>query len=78
MKNLGTILARQGNIQEAIGHYRRALEIEPVFTEARYNLARALLRQAKFQAAATEYRTVIDERPDAAQLTTRNKDVADP
>ena len=36
--NLGYVLAGDGQIDEAIGHYRKALEIEPDYAEAHNNL----------------------------------------
>jgi Tfp pilus assembly protein PilF len=37
--DLGTIYDQQGNQTSAIGEYRRALVIEPTFTDAMFNLA---------------------------------------
>ena len=42
---LGMVLAQKGRWSEAIAQYRRALEINPNFEEARMNLDLALRRQ---------------------------------
>ena len=46
--NLGLVIQRQGKIQEAIDHYRMALEFQPNNIHARYNLSNALQLQGKF------------------------------
>lgn len=42
---LGSILARQGKPEQAIEHFRSALEIAPNFSEARVSLQRLLSKQ---------------------------------
>ena len=37
--NLGTLLARRGDVEAAIAHYQKALQIDPQFVSARRNLA---------------------------------------
>jgi tetratricopeptide (TPR) repeat protein len=39
---LGTVAARKGEHRQAVGHFRRALEIDPTATQARLDLALAL------------------------------------
>jgi tetratricopeptide (TPR) repeat protein len=39
--NLGTLLAQQGRLDEAIEHFSEALRIKPDFVEAHRNLTRA-------------------------------------
>ena len=43
--NLGIVLARGGRVEEAIAHFRRALELDPAQTEVRGNLDIALARR---------------------------------
>ena len=42
--NLGTALAAQGQLAEAIACYRRAIELAPNFAEAHFNQGFALLK----------------------------------
>jgi tetratricopeptide (TPR) repeat protein len=49
--NLGVTLKRQGRDQEASVHYRKALEINPRYSDAHYNLAAHLVREGKDQEA---------------------------
>jgi len=45
--NLGNILFKQGHVDEAIGHYVRALAVQPEYPEGHYNLGMALLKQGQ-------------------------------
>ena len=40
--NLGVALAMQGKLDEAVEHFRRAVELDPDSVEAQTNLATAL------------------------------------
>jgi protein O-mannosyl-transferase len=51
---LGSVVARQGNLDEAIAHYEAALELNPHYEPARTNLAAALTLR-KQREAATHY-----------------------
>ncbi len=53
--NLGVTLRRQGEEQEALVHYKKALEINPRYTDAHYNLATLLARQGKDQEATAHF-----------------------
>jgi len=44
--NLGSVLAQQELWDEAISHYRQALQIRPDFAEARANLDRLMAYRA--------------------------------
>ena len=50
--NLGLLLARTGRLDGAIGEYQKALERDPMHSDARINLATALARQGKLDHAA--------------------------
>ena len=39
--NLGMAFCRQGKFEQAIVHFKQALEIDPQYTDARNNLLRA-------------------------------------
>jgi tetratricopeptide (TPR) repeat protein len=61
---LGVVLKRQGRIDEAVAHYREALEIRPTYAPAHNNLGNALARQGKLAEAVWEYGEAIRIRPD--------------
>jgi Flp pilus assembly protein TadD len=58
--NLGLVLVDCGQIDEAIAHYRRALEIRPDFAEAQYNLGIALAQHGQAAEAIAHFRTALD------------------
>lgn len=62
--NLGVVLARNGNFDDAIEHYRTALNIKPDYLEAYYNLGNALARKGDGEAAIYNYRKVLQLDPD--------------
>jgi Flp pilus assembly protein TadD len=47
--NLGIALARKGNVDMAVKHFQKALQINPNFSYARDNLKKALLLQERNQ-----------------------------
>ena len=53
--NLGSIVHRQGRIDEAVSHYRRALELQPDDAEAHHNLGHALLLLGNLAEGWREY-----------------------
>ena len=57
--NLGVVLARNGNLDEAIKHYRTALNFKPDYLEAYYNLGNALARKGDAKAAIYNYRKTL-------------------
>jgi len=63
---LGFVLAREGREDDAIGEFRKAVELNPKFTPAYNNLAEALAKQGKLDEAATYYRRSLEEKPSAA------------
>ena len=54
--NLGTTLAAGGRIDEAIEHYRKALEIKPGYAEAHVNLGNAMAARGRMDEAIEHYR----------------------
>src|SRR5437870_9487660 len=64
--NLGLALKNQGQLDEAIAHYRRAINIWPDYVEAHYNLGGAYIEKGEFDEARAEYRRAIEIRPDEA------------
>ena len=64
--NLGLALKNQGQLDQAIAHYRRAINIWPDYVEAHYNLGGAYIEKGEFDEALAEYRRAIEIRPDEA------------
>src|SRR5438477_6772165 len=64
--NLGLALKNQGQLDEAIAHYRRAINIWPGYVEAHYNLGGAYIEKGETDEALAEYRRAIEIRPEEA------------
>ncbi|HLL20620.1 MAG TPA: tetratricopeptide repeat protein [Kofleriaceae bacterium] len=64
LTNLGNMMYRQGELDEARKLYERALEHDPAQPEARYNLANLLEDLGETEAAITELRRVCATAPD--------------
>jgi Flp pilus assembly protein TadD len=64
---LGVALMSAGKGQEAEQQFQRALEIDPKYTDARYNLASAEATNGEWKAAAENYKEVTAEKPDNAK-----------
>jgi protein O-mannosyl-transferase len=61
--NLGLALFAKGQKEEAIAHFRTAVEISPDYAEARNNLGLALLDKGEKQEAIAQYRQALDTDP---------------
>ena len=61
--NLGVALAGEGKTEEAIGHYRAALQIKPDDDDTHYNLANALKKQGAIDEAIAHYREAVKLNP---------------
>ncbi|HET8647500.1 MAG TPA: tetratricopeptide repeat protein, partial [Vicinamibacteria bacterium] len=59
LRNLGDIYRAVEKPEEAIVHYRRALELDPRSMEVRVKLAETLYRQRKFEETITESNVVL-------------------
>ena len=62
--NLGVYVESQGNLNEAMAHYAKALEIKPDCAEAHYNMAELFARQGKFEEAVSHHVKALSSRPD--------------
>ena len=51
LNNLGNIYLIRGDLNHAIGYYRKALEINSKYAESNYNLGISLLKAKKFSEA---------------------------
>jgi tetratricopeptide (TPR) repeat protein len=65
--NLGVTLARQGKDYDAAVHYKKALEINPRYSDAHYNLAALLVRQGKDQEAMVHFVEALRAKPNSAE-----------
>ena len=61
--NLGDALAEQGRLDEAIAHFRRAVEIEPSYANAHNNLGNALLRKGSLDEAIVHFKKAAAIQP---------------
>ncbi len=55
---------KKGAYQQAIDHYKKALERDPSNEIARYNLAAARYRNAKFEESFNEYEDLLKAHPE--------------
>src|ERR1017187_6973039 len=63
LNTLGTALDSAGNVNDAAGFFERALQANPRYANARFNLANALVKQQRWEQAATEFRLVLADNP---------------
>lgn len=61
--NLGDALLKKGQLDDAVSHFRKALEIDPAYPEANNNLGYALASKGKWADAITSYRVALRVRP---------------
>jgi tetratricopeptide (TPR) repeat protein len=66
-QNLGIALFEKGRVDEAISHYREALEIEPNYGKAHYNLGNALLQKGNVAEALVHYQEAVEVDPENAE-----------
>jgi len=65
--NLGSDLADQGKLAEAIAEYRAAVQIRPDDAELRDNLGIALAKQGRIEEAVAEYTAALRIDPNCAE-----------
>jgi protein O-mannosyl-transferase len=61
--NLGVMLKKQGHVEEALEHYRQAIQISPDYFESWNNLGVALADTGQFNEAIKDYRKAIQINP---------------
>jgi tetratricopeptide (TPR) repeat protein len=64
---LGTLLAKEGKLDQAIEYYRTALRYAPGFPEAHFYLGNAFDQQGKLEAAIAEYNRALWFKPTQEQ-----------
>jgi len=65
--NLGIVLSEQGETNQAIDHYRRAVGLRPNYAEAHYNLGRLLVEQGQLDDAIAHYERATATDPADAE-----------
>ena len=61
--DLGLALVHAGRIDEALAHYREAVEIQPRLVAARNNFGDALLRKKRVDEAMAQFQTAVEINP---------------
>jgi protein O-mannosyl-transferase len=64
--NLGTVLLQKGKVDEAIVHFRKALEIKADHADVQANLGSALLQKGELDEAVAQYYKALEIKPDYA------------
>ncbi len=64
--NLGVTVEKAGRVAEAVGHYRKVIEIDPTFAEAYNDLGGVLLQEGRAEEAAAEYQKALQIDPEYA------------
>jgi tetratricopeptide (TPR) repeat protein len=64
---LGSLLAKEGKLNEAMEHYQTALRYSPTFPEAHFFLGNALDEQGRLDEAIAEYQKALWFRPTQEQ-----------
>jgi len=65
--NLGTLLLEEGQVDEAITHFKKALALQPNAADVHSNLGAALLGQRRLDEAILHFRQALEIQPDSAQ-----------
>jgi tetratricopeptide (TPR) repeat protein len=66
--NLGLALVHREQVDEAMAHFRMALEIEPDFVQAHNNLGKTLAGRGQVDEAITHYRQALEINPDEVKV----------
>jgi tetratricopeptide (TPR) repeat protein len=65
--NLGVVLAKKGQLKEAIDHFLMAIKINSRYAEPQFNLGAALAQQGKTDEAVTHFYQALRLNPDYAE-----------
>jgi tetratricopeptide (TPR) repeat protein len=61
---VGGLQVNEGRDEEALAHFRQALDLEPDLEDARIKLGNALARSGDIEAAIGQYETVLEKEPE--------------
>ncbi len=61
--NLGNVLFKMGDIEDALAHFQTALQIKPDLAEAHNNLGNALLKKGRADEAIAHFQKALQVRP---------------
>ncbi len=65
--NLGIVLSEQGDADQAIDHYQRAVDLRSDYAEAHYNLGRLLVKEGQLDDAIAHYERAAAINPADAE-----------
>jgi tetratricopeptide (TPR) repeat protein len=65
--NIGEALRYLGRLDDAIGHFTKATELDPAAAEGHMNLGNALKQQGHLDQAIARYRRALELKPDYAE-----------
>jgi tetratricopeptide (TPR) repeat protein len=68
--NMGLLLALTGRLDEAVTEYEKALERDPMHSDARTNLATVFARQGRLDRASSELSRLLEHDPENAAART--------
>jgi hypothetical protein len=68
--NFGNALRQKGRVDDAIDYYKFALELDPNYFHARYNLSIALALRGRYDEAVEQCRIYLAACPDDAEMYT--------
>jgi Flp pilus assembly protein TadD len=61
--SIGAVLVRKDRVEEAVAHFRRAIELQPKYPDAHYNLGVVLGRRNDVDGAIAQFRTLLSMYP---------------
>jgi tetratricopeptide (TPR) repeat protein len=73
--NLGVAFLQKGQVDEAIAHYQKALQIKPDYAEAHSNLGTVLLQKGQVDEAIAHFQKALQIKPDYAEAYSNLGDV---
>jgi tetratricopeptide (TPR) repeat protein len=66
--DLGLLLSQKGQMDEALEHYQKALEIKPQYVPAHYNLGNAFLQRGQWNEAIACFQKALEINPNVSRV----------